>query len=536
MRPIMNRAGIFTLFLILIFAWPVWGATYYVKSGGNDRLDGRSDSTAWATIAKVQATVTSGDTVYFRSQDTWTGTRPVLTATAGVTYDGSTYGSGTRATLRAANDGQGTTGMAVKIYTSNVTFKGFNINLNGKKGGGIYVGMYATSDISNVIIDNCIVHDSNLDEQQYEYGIHVGNREQHTITNTTITNSTVYNFYGEGIALYQGWNYPTNRSDTILVRNCTSYNNGLGLLIANDSDNVTVEYCNLYNNRTYGLWIRTSIHSDGDYYTVMSGPNNFAIRYNLLYGNHRAGISIVNPRYSPEGATVSGSIHNNILYENGFASATNPQNCDGANLWISGNSGTNGSDYPGSTINIYNNTFYSTLNDCLNSNSSVSIGWWGKITGGTFNLKNNIIYSSSYYAIKASFEGAASFNHSNNLVYRSSGSSGLHIYDSGTTYDRTAVKTWEATAKNTDPSFTGGTLPTGFTGTYGVNMVPNRAYFAISSGDAIKNGAILGSPYNSCINGAGLATPITRPQGSAYDIGAYEYIGPLAPTNLRLFK
>ena len=55
-------------------------------------------------------------------------------------------------------------------------------------------------------------------------------------------------------------------------------------------------------------------------------------------------------------------------------------------------------------------------------------------------------------------------------------------------------------------------------------MVPNTNYFSITSGNALNKGATLGSPYNGCINVAGLATPITRPQGAAYDIGAYEYV------------
>jgi hypothetical protein len=88
---------------------------------------------------------------------------------------------------------------------------------------------------------------------------------------------------------------------------------------------------------------------------------------------------------------------------------------------------------------------------------------------------------------------------------------------------------WETTAQITNPNFTGGTLPTGFTGTYGINMVPNTNYFSIISGDALNNGATLGSPYNGSINRAGLATPFTRPQGAAYDIGAYEYT-PLSVT------
>ena len=46
--------------------------TYFVKNGGNDLLDGRSDATAWATVAKVNATTfTAGQSVGFKRGDTW---------------------------------------------------------------------------------------------------------------------------------------------------------------------------------------------------------------------------------------------------------------------------------------------------------------------------------------------------------------------------------------------------------------------------------------------------------------------------------
>jgi hypothetical protein len=41
------------------------GITYYVKNSGNDALDGRSDATAWKTLAKVQSTsFRQGDNIY----------------------------------------------------------------------------------------------------------------------------------------------------------------------------------------------------------------------------------------------------------------------------------------------------------------------------------------------------------------------------------------------------------------------------------------------------------------------------------------
>jgi len=80
---------------------------------------------------------------------------------------------------------------------------------------------------------------------------------------------------------------------------------------------------------------------------------------------------------------------------------------------------------------------------------------------------------------------------------------------------------YDTNAKTADPLFTGGDLPTGFTGTYGTDMVPNQTYFSITSGDALGNGPVLTSTYNKAINYAGTSSTYNR--GTAWDIGAYEY-------------
>lgn len=49
-----------------------WKPQYYVSNAGNDALDGKTLLTAWQTIAKVNSTVQSGDTIYFRKGDLWT--------------------------------------------------------------------------------------------------------------------------------------------------------------------------------------------------------------------------------------------------------------------------------------------------------------------------------------------------------------------------------------------------------------------------------------------------------------------------------
>ncbi len=532
----VRRLCIFSFLFMLICCSagvePGLGASYYVKNGGNDALDGLSDATAWASVAKVQATAKSGDVVFFRSQDTWSAVAPpVLTANAGVTYDGSSYGSGTKATLQAAGDAVNWPNYSVvKIEVSNVTFKGFNVDANHFRCGGIYLGYLSSTDVANTVIDNCIIHGIGGISGDWIYGIEVGNKNGRIISNTTITNTTVHDTFHEGISIYAGWSNANNRNDGVLVRGCTVYDTGVGspssmgisaLLVCNDSRNVTVEYNNFYNSNL-GVWVRVSPTYEG---TVTYAPQNLTVRYNLIHDNERYGIYVVNWRKLKETA----SFYGNILYQNG-------QSGFGDTGDIRFEDSSSSSDYTADTVfNIYNNTLYPTSTPGSNSAAAVGFGYFGSITAGTFNLKNNIIYSGGYRAIMNRF--GTLVNHSNNQIYRSSAATDIHVTSAGTNYNRTAVTTWEPTAKNTAPAFAGGALPTSFAGSYGRGITPDTSFFSVSAGDAIDSGTPLGPPFDGCINGAGLATVITRPQGAGYDLGAYEYVTKLplpAPTGLQI--
>jgi len=59
------------LIIILFFSCKANATTYYVSNSGSDAAAGTSTATAWQTIAKVNATVTSGDIVYFKAGGSW---------------------------------------------------------------------------------------------------------------------------------------------------------------------------------------------------------------------------------------------------------------------------------------------------------------------------------------------------------------------------------------------------------------------------------------------------------------------------------
>jgi hypothetical protein len=92
-------------------------------------------------------------------------------------------------------------------------------------------------------------------------------------------------------------------------------------------------------------------------------------------------------------------------------------------------------------------------------------------------------------------------------------------------------------ASSSDPRYRNtANLPTGFTGTYGVNLAPNNDGLSLQQGSpGIDQGIVLGSSFAGSVNSVG------RPAGAGWDIGAYEYnsggaVTPPAPTNLRIVQ
>jgi len=483
------------ILIFILFASPVWATNYYISAAG----DGDCSSGSPCALATAVAAAGNGDTIFFKSDDTWeSSSNHVLEATtAGVSYDGSTYGAGTRATLKAT----GTLTAVVKLSASTLSFKGFNIDMNSQNTGGIHIGTYATSDVSGITVDDCKVHTSRIPSGSYNYGIHVGGYAAANVDveNITITNTEVYDTGHEAFAIYPTWTKAGCTAKNVIIRNCSGHGAGIdgdswghGLYVVNAVENLTVEYSTFYNNDV-GANIGTSL-------TYTGTPTGIIYRYNLIY-NNTGGQLAIGPSDSTNGITGTVNIYGNIIYGSNHSG-----------IYIGG-------DWNTSTINIYNNTIYSS------STTGYPLYVYGVSGTPAINLKNNILVADNFYLMKFNTTAdEALVSHSNNLLYRITGSTNQWYIINDVAYTAANVKgTWDATAQNTDPTFTGGTLPTGFSGTYGSNMVPNTDYFQLTVDSPAKDtGATLAS-YTGAINGAGLTTPIVRPLGAAFDIGAYEY-------------
>jgi hypothetical protein len=516
----VKNCGIIFLFFLIFFSASFAGgvceslaAIYYVKNGGNDKLAGTSDATAWATIARVEATVKSGDVVYFREGDTWIGaTRPILSTKEGVTYHGLGYGAtGTRAKLRAVGTPSGTPSSGVvDIYASYVTFTGFDIDANEQSIGGIYIGYKAPADITDIVVDDCIIHDTGGDEAiptEYYYGILVGQSRYYGTHNVTITNCEIYRTGHEGIAIYPsrgtvgGIGPSPNHVEDITVRGCKIHDAGYwggkswghGITIALNSKNVLIEYNAVYNALAGAIAVTTYCDNPSPGF-----PDNVTIRYNLVYSSPTTstmGISMI-PQLTDYTGWGNVFVYGNILID--------------STIYLAGG------NYGNTPLKIYNNTIYNTKENLK--------GIWlyhTALNADGVEIKNNLISTGSggmAFCLDDYGSLIADNKHSNNLYYRASG----NLVRQGTvSYTNSNINIWEGTAQNADPLFTGGVLPTGFIATSGGGMIPNTDYFNISSGNAINNGVTLGGPYDGCVNWTGSEGVACRPTG-AYDIGAYE--------------
>ncbi len=485
----------FKIFLIIVFLFlscPAWSATYYVKNGGNDEAAGTSDGTAWATVAKAtSAAVHEGDTVYFNSGDTWevSGDYP-FNCVVGVIYDGKTYGDGTRATLQYS----GSTAYSVVMINgtpSNTanrsTFRGFNVDIHGGRSTGIGIG--TNQSASYVTIDDCLIHDTDYSQATNWYYALTCGYGSGDVSEVIVQNCTMYNIAQEALCAYVTENGSVRstifRGNTIHTTGLSNGHTGwgAGIEIKNDVDGLIIEYNTIYDNNYAGI----HIHHDS-----YGTPTNITMRYNIIHSNV-CGIFW-------QGGDGTHYVYGNLFYNNGYHANDVIVSVDG-DIHLP-NVGT---------FYVYNNSIHRSVS-AGSSGGAIHVG-----TGGTVEVKNNAIYATE---APGYYDNSNIATHSDNLIYRSSGTA---VTDNSTNYTSAQITDWDNTAIGTDPAFVGGTLPTGFSGTYGTNMVPNTDYFQLTADSPAKDTGYTIEGYTGCINGAGLTTPITRPLGSAYDIGAYEY-------------
>lgn len=485
---------------------------YYVDStNGNDLNDGLTQSTAWEHCPGMPdwngtAVLHAGDTVYFHSGRTWTASSgdALIQVTGGVTYDGRSWGSGTRAVLRATGDIERSI-INVREDHPDVPTEiiGFDVDAGGYITSGIAINWpHSVQIIDGALkrIEDCIVHDvmSESNQNQYEYGIVIssGYGGNCTVANVEIINCVTCDISRGGINIYSANDDPNSNIRNVLVRGCEVYNSGLDssyagsqLNMKNHVINCTFEY-NYVHDAVRGSGISFSTHPEDGF----RGPENCVMRYNIVEGSQHAGIL-----FNGRGA-MSLEIYGNLIMNNLYSSFRILSGMDAV-----------------LSLKVYSNTFYKSRSENVDGWSpEISIDENSSVIQ-LFEFKNNILYSRASSPCMVDDMGSFT-EHSNNIYYREEETNPQLMRVAGTYYSQTEVELFEPSGIHGNPLFKNpDTCPAGFTGTIGVDIRPASDGFDLLSGSpAIDNGTAIGSPYDLSINS------ILRPAGSGWDIGAYE--------------
>lgn len=368
-------------------------------------------------------------------------------------------------------------GTAISISANGVTIDGMEITgWTGISSHGIsYSGRDSITILNNIIhngINRCI--------------------DSRNSTRVTIQDNEIYACTA-GIVIHSSHSTDATYSNGTLIKGNTIHDNPAdGIDI--HGEYITVEYNNIYSNIDSN-W--TTTHPDGIQFTgsLVDGYDSVQhakVRFNVIK-NHNQNIFVSGYTAADE---IDAYIYGNVIYND---SGT----VNGADLDAMAASGI--VITYAAKIYIYNNT--------IGRQSNNDIYLSGNNGAGSIYIKNNIIDGPAPIGI-----------YTQTATDIASGELDYNLYDDA---DLQYAARFASTYYSTLSDLVSGTTMED----HGVFGNPNISYPIATlsrSSPATDVGIDLGSNYNMDIVGT------TRPQGSAWDIGAYEALGPSPPQNLRI--
>ena len=488
-------------------------------TSGNDRNNGLSESTAWKTIAKVNASsFIPGDSILFKRGETWReGLAVPSSGSNGHPITFGAYGSGNKPKITGANSILGGSGdwanqgsniwrKNIGTITPNVVI--FDATVTGNNNASLaakYNWRYRSPNLDVYSVGNPTSYYTSIEAGQRNYAIQVWVKSYITIQNLDLRGANT-----RTIDIY-------STNDHHKIQNCNIQNTFMGIgasdtvtgniTIENNEIHDTVEYgilfvratalnnmisgntiyniggkggassneCGIYATFSNSTITQNTIHNCGshantDHAIYLTNSDTITISRNKIYTNLNVGIKVSNSD------TVN--VYYNLLYDNGV----------GIRVEI----GTP------SAINIYNNT--------IANNGSNGQGIRIDL-GDNIIVKNNIVYNITYGVDSGKYSlvvdaAVTNFSSDYNLYYHPSG--GNLIYWHGTPY-RVAEFNSE-------------------TGNEAHGLSKNPGFVNASANDFRL---VSSSPCKDAGYNVGLTQDYggsSVPMGSGVDIGALEYV------------
>jgi hypothetical protein len=478
------------------------------------------------------ATLSAGDSVFFKTGQTWTDSPGsdsdyVLSVTAGVTYEGHVWGGGPRARIQS---GQGLKSeWGVIVFNSDhatlpTVFRGFSVNGFMANNNGIRFMGNGTTRVNMTgewkIIDDCVVDSAGADVSNYSYGICITsirgfsgeNQIPLSLKNVKVLNTKVIRSSRSGIVCYPSNNNDSNFVGNIVIRGCEICSTGTSptsaaaaIVSKNWVDSLICEFNYLHDNIGTLEGGGVGILTDNNGIADTPGVSRNVFRYNIIRNCRTSAAQF----YKSGGKGVS--FYGNII-----------DGVQGEAIGINLNSHTN------NVVRIFNNTIINCMTDASAYCAGAIAFTDGTYSFDTLEIANNIVIADSggsgprlcWY--QSSVPNGAPTLNKNNMWYKPGVGSVTAIRTtSTTTYTNADLSTWESSQKWGLPNFTDSSLhPLGFSGSYGVSMKPTSAGFSLI-GSPIDSGYTLPSTYSGAINFSGTAGGFSRVV--PWDIGAYEY-------------
>ncbi|MES2730871.1 MAG: RICIN domain-containing protein [Bacteroidota bacterium] len=439
-------------FLCLLSSGPAWATTYYLAANGNDNADGKSASTAWRTIDKVNTIdFAPGDVLLLEGGQTFVGGiklnkadggtlgqplkiasygtgRAILslgTATAGIYCEDVSYLE--IANLRIIGPGKtaATKTRGIDFWSWHQTTWNENVRINGVEitgmsgqGNGINFAAWESVGWRDVRMTNCSVHDG-------DYGAAIttvnGPSLEAKHDNFYIGHCHVYN---EKPITYEERNGPKMgngilllNADHSLIEYCVAHdgvNAGSYGIWGYNLDNSVIQYCEVYGYRNHGLG------SDGGGFDIDGCCENLTIQYCYAHDNEGAGY-LIWPTSSVGDASLQGFGNNTVRY-----------NLSEDNGKVYGGVTYGGGTYTTGPTYVYNNTIRVGSNPAAGSGLTL---WNGNDTNQKIYFYNNTVVDqynrgvvSDYSGGDGVFQGNLYYNRAGELIFMGSYPSGSYYY------------------------------------------------------------------------------------------------------------
>jgi parallel beta-helix repeat protein len=369
-------AGLAVIAATLLIATPTAvtaqasGTTYYVSLTGNDSHPGTTTQNPLRTIARATYLAKPGDTIKLLS-----GTyNERLNATKSGTADKYiTYAA--EAGHKVMIDMRGSAADNIKVSGSYINIKGFEL-VNSSAMCGDITGSYI--NLSELNIRYCQGHGLNLRGKFIELrdssvrATNLSNQDrsgpwgsavkvQVGGENITIKNNTIYNNYGEGIAVTRG-------NNVNIVNNTVYDNYGVNIYFDNSMNIVAdgnFNYCNPNSGFERGGNSATGFAIGEEYYSGWGArSNNITIKNNIVAFCHRAFL-----QFAPE--VAGGGLSNVKILNNTF--------------WKSGNTAISFSSEvkPGTTNQVGNNIVQQDSGKVIWMPANNGISFFNNLWSGT---------------------------------------------------------------------------------------------------------------------------------------------------------